>query len=86
MNKKYRLNEEISITKVIQQKLILIKELDTMRQFIQTQWLNTIKKHNPKVAEEISTNQLSMNKYHLISESLDHSKMWGKISNTSFIF
>ena len=81
MNKKYRLNEEISNNKGYSTEInINKKELDKMRKFIESQWLNTIKKNNPKVAEEISSNQLSMDEYHLISESLDHSKMWGKMS------
>ena len=80
-HQKYRLNEEITNNKGYSTEIkINKKELDVMRQYIESQYFKTIKNHNPKVAEEISSKQLSMNEYHLVSRSLDHSKMWGKIS------
>ena len=81
MNKKYLINEEISNNKGYSTEInINRKELDTIRHFIRNQWLNTIKKDNPKIADEICSRQLSMNEYHLISENLNHSKIWGKIT------
>ena len=81
MNKKYLINEEISNNKGYSTEInINKKELDTMRHFIRNQWLNTIKRDNPKIADEICSRQLCMNEYHLISQDLNHSKMWGKIN------
>ena len=56
------------------------KELEIIREFIRTQWLHRIKEKDPLIAEEIYSKQIGMDKYHLISKSLDHSRMWGKIS------
>ena len=80
MNIKDHLKEDLENKGYSTEIYLNKKELYTMRQFIERQWLDTIKKYNPKIADEIYSRQLSMNEYHLVSESLDHSKMWGKLS------
>ena len=80
MNIKDHLKEDLENKGYSTEIYLNKKELNTMRRFIESQWLDTIKKYNPKIADEIYSRQLSMNEYHLVSESLDHSKIWVKLS------
>ena len=54
------------------------KELDFIKKKIYEQWIYRIQIINPKLASKIFKNKISIENYHLISNELNHSKVWPK--------
>ena len=63
------------------------QELQFLRNNIYEQWLYRIQLVSPKIAARIFKEKISMDDYHLISDDLDHSTIWPKLSRVlSFSF
>ena len=56
------------------------KDLQFFKHHINIQWFNNINYHSPEIAKLISTNDIQIDNYHFISNELEHSKIWPKIS------
>jgi hypothetical protein len=53
-----------------------VTELDTFRQFINAQWLQTVNDFYPDLAEEAK--ELGIENYHHLANKMDHKKIWPK--------
>ena len=56
------------------------KDLELFKDNINIQWFNNIKHHYPEIANFIFLNNIQIQNYHFISNKLEHSKIWPKIS------
>ena len=56
------------------------KELEFFRNSISSQWIAKIFESNPFLGKKIKESSISIENYHLISNDLEHSKIWNKSS------
>ena len=56
------------------------KELGIFRTAITKQWIAKIKKESTAVYKKIKEKNISIQDYHLVSDYLEHSKIWNKSS------
>ena len=55
-------------------------ELSNFRKAISDQWISKIKESSPEAYKKILDENISIEEYHLVSDYLDHSKVWSKSS------
>ncbi len=55
-------------------------ELDTVRDRIYDQWLYRLQIKSSQIANEITSVPIGMEKYHLLSDQIQHDKIWKKIT------